>query len=57
MREDGMLCEKGWKEPERCHRLFNTIDEKKIAGPPSYLLNLTQDETYYVIAEIFKQKV
>ncbi len=43
------------------YKLFNTIGKEKIAWIrsilPSYVLNLTIDETKYVMAEVLMQKV
>ena len=45
----------------KMYKLFNTIGKEKIARirsiPPSYVLNLTIDETKYVMAEVLTQKV
>ena len=46
---------------EKMYKLFNSIGKEKIARiksiPPSYVLNLTIDETNYVMAEVLTQKV
>ncbi len=53
-----------WKKTEKSekmYKLFNTIGKEKIARirfiPLSYVLNLTIDETKYVMAEVLTQKV
>jgi len=46
---------------EKMYKLFNSIGKEKIARirsiPPSFILNLTADETKYVMAEILTHKV
>ena len=55
------LCEKGWRDPKRVYKLFNSIGKEKIAQikttPPGFILNLTKDEKDYVMAEVLKQKL
>jgi hypothetical protein len=52
---------KRMERSEKMYKLFNSIGKEKIARirsiPPSYVLNLTIDETKYVIAKILTQKV
>ncbi|RIA91885.1 hypothetical protein C1645_821434 [Glomus cerebriforme] len=46
---------------KKMYKLFNSIGKEKIARirsiPPSYVLNITKDETKYVMAEILTHKV
>ena len=46
---------------EKVYKLFNTIGKEKIVRirtiPPSFILNLTEDEIKYVMAEILTHKV
>ena len=46
---------------EKVYKLFNTIGKEQIAQIrsilPSFILNLTTDETKYVMAEILTHKV
>ena len=55
------LCEKRTEKSEKMYKLFNSIGKEKIARirsiPPSFILNLTADETKYVMAEILTHKV
>jgi len=49
------------EKSEKVYKLFNSIGKEKIARirsiPPSFILNLTADETKYVMAEILTHKV